>query len=97
VFLRDGKIVHAESTVAGGSEALLEIAAWDFVEFAYDESIRAEETISIAWDEAFLQAVVQHKEGKRPALAPPQDRSLDPEIPPVKPRKRGLFGALRRN
>lgn len=97
VFLRDGKIVHAESAVARETEALLEIAGWDLVEFAYDESVRAEETIAIPWDEAFLQSVVQHKEGKRDALAPLQDRSSAPEVPPAKPPKRGLFRALRRN
>jgi CheY-like chemotaxis protein len=97
VFLRDGKMVQAESTAARGTEALLEIAAWDMVEFAYDESVRAEETIAIPWDEAFLRAVGQHKEGKRNALAPPEDRPLDPAVPPAKPGKRGLFGALRKN
>jgi hypothetical protein len=97
VYLRDGKIVHAESAAARGTEALLEMVAWGEVEFAYDPSARGSETISMPWDEALVQAVVRHKErklqeGAEPKLAEP---SATAGTPP--PKKRGFFGALRRS
>jgi DNA-binding response OmpR family regulator len=98
VFLRDGRIVHAESAIARGTDALLEIARWNWVEFAYDESVRAPETISIPWDEALTQEVIRHEEEKaRQAAATPQ---LDPApdgAPAPKPAKRGFFGALKKH
>ena len=98
VYLRDGKIVHAESTTTNGPEALREIAAWDEVEFAYDSSIGApSETISMPWDEALADAVVRQKEEKPAAdAAPPFKEPAAPRgAPPQK--KRGFFGALRRS
>ncbi len=63
VFLRDGAIVHAETAAARGNEALFEIIAWKFVEFAYDRNFRAPiETITMPWDEALIEAVTQHKQ-----------------------------------
>ena len=65
VFLRDGAIVHAETTTPRGSEALFEVIAWEFVEFAYDRTVRpAVETITMPWDEALIEAVAQHKQQK---------------------------------
>lgn len=50
VFLRNGKIVHAETMSARGREALLEVVSWKFVEFAYERSVRPPlETITAAW------------------------------------------------
>jgi len=97
VYLRDGKIVHAESAAAGGTEALLEIVAWGLVEFAYDRSARAPETISMPWDEALLQAIGRNKEkasqeGAELKLAEPGATTGTPP-----PKKRGFFGALRRS
>ena len=40
VYLRNGAIVHAETIVGRGKDALLEIAAWKYVEFAYDKTVR---------------------------------------------------------
>jgi DNA-binding response OmpR family regulator len=96
VYLRDGKIVHAEGAVTRGTEALLEIAGWGDIEFAYDSSVRAAETISTPWDEALVRAVLRHQKGKSgngdvPSLEP---RSPEPAAPP---KKRGFFAALRRN
>ena len=63
VFLRDGAIVHAETAAARGNEALFEIIAWKFVEFAYDRTFRPPiETITMPWDEALIEAVTQHKQ-----------------------------------
>ena len=95
VYLRDGKIVHAEGAVTRGTEAFLEIASWGDVEFAYDESVRAAETILTPWDEALVQAVLQREKtgGEEPAAFEP---SPVPE-PAAPQKKRRFFGALRRN
>ena len=63
VFLRNGKIVHAETTTHRGREALLEIVGWKQVEFAYEHSIRPPlETIAAPWDESLIDAVNADKE-----------------------------------
>jgi len=97
VYLRDGKIVHAEGPTTRGTEALREIAAWDLGEFAYDSSIGAPETISLPWDEALAHAVISQKEEKLIAEAPPpfKEPAATRGAPPQK--KRGFFGALRRS
>jgi hypothetical protein len=89
--------VHAESATARGTEALLEIVAWDLVEFAYDPSLSAPETISMPWDEALVHAIVLHKEKKLQEGAEPkfEEPSATEGTPP--PKKRGFFGALRRS
>jgi DNA-binding response OmpR family regulator len=96
VYLREGRIVHAEAAVTRGTEALLEIASWGDIEFAYDSSALAPETISLPWDEALIQAAVRAKESKagEPAPAAIETPSLS-ETPP--PKKRGFFATLRRN
>ena len=97
VYLRDGKIVHAESAVADGIEALLEILDWGLIEFAYDPAAGAPETMSMPWDEAVVQAIVPHRkknlvEGREPKPAEPGATAGTPP-----PKKRGFFGALRRS
>jgi hypothetical protein len=94
VYLREGKIVHAEGAVTRGTEALLEIAGWGDIEFAYDASVRAAETILTPWDEALVQAVVRHNKEKAGATAPAKIEEPISEEPP--PKKRGFFAALRR-
>ena len=96
VYLRDGKIVHAEGAVTRGTEALLEIAGWGDIEFAYDSSVRAAETISTPWDEALVQAVVRHQKGKAGQGDAPRFEARPPESA-TPPKKRGFFAALRRN
>jgi hypothetical protein len=62
VFLRNGRIVHAETTAGGGREALAEIVNWKFVEFAYEPSVRPPlETITDAWDEILIDLVSAEK------------------------------------
>jgi CheY-like chemotaxis protein len=95
VYLRDGKIVHAEGAVIRGTEALLEIAGWGDIEFAYDASVRASETISMPWDEALIRAVVRHEKEKAGYVAPKFEEPGPTEQPP--PKKRGFFSALRRS
>ena len=85
--MRDGKIVHAEATVTRGTEALLEIASWGEIEFAYDAAVLAPETISQPWDEALVQAVTGRREEETPAPAEPASAPTQP----------GFFAALRRN
>jgi CheY-like chemotaxis protein len=56
VFLRNGRLVHAETTAARGRDALAEIVSWKFVEFAYERSVRPPlETIKSAWDETLIE------------------------------------------
>ena len=63
VFLRGGRIVHAETTAARGRDALLEMVAWELIEFAYDRSVRPPvETITTPWDEILIDAVARNKE-----------------------------------
>jgi hypothetical protein len=58
VFLRHGTIVHAETAVARGRDALLEIVTWRHVEFAYERNVRPPlETITNSWDEVLIDAV----------------------------------------
>jgi CheY-like chemotaxis protein len=67
VFLRNGKIVHAETTTARGREALFEMVAWKYVEFAYEHSVRPPlETITVEWDEILIDAVASEKEEQKP-------------------------------
>jgi hypothetical protein len=62
-FLRNGKIVHAETTTGRGREALFEMATWEFVEFAYERSVRPPlETIIANWDDLLIDAVTAHKQ-----------------------------------
>jgi hypothetical protein len=57
-FLKAGTIVHAETTAAQGKEAVFEIAFWEYVEFAYDRSVRPRvETITAPWDEVVIKAI----------------------------------------
>lgn len=95
VYLRDGRIVHAEGAVTRGTEALLEIGGWGDVEFAYDALVRAAETISTPWDEAVVQAVRRHQEGK---LEDTRQTKMEQPITEEAPaKKRGFFAALRRH
>jgi hypothetical protein len=89
VFLRDGRIVHAEGAITRGTEALLEIVSWGDIEFAYDATVRASETIEMPWDEALVQAV----EGRKEEL----DNEAPAAEPAPLPKKRGFFAGLKRN
>jgi hypothetical protein len=62
VFLRNGRLIHAEAEGMRGPAALLEIIGWEYVEFAYDGSLRSPaETISGFWDKVLIEAVKVHK------------------------------------
>jgi uncharacterized protein DUF4388 len=61
-FLRAGQIVHAETSGRRGREAFDEIIDWQYVEFAYDKTVRPPvETITKTWDELLIDAVENHK------------------------------------
>jgi DNA-binding response OmpR family regulator len=63
VFLRNGKIVHAQTTNARGHEALLEIVSWEVAEFAYERSVRPPlETITSPWDDVLIEAATAQKD-----------------------------------
>jgi hypothetical protein len=62
IFLHNGELVHAETTAARGREALFEIITWEYVEFAYDRTVRPPvETIKQPWDEVLIEAVGRQK------------------------------------
>jgi CheY-like chemotaxis protein len=63
VYLRRGKIVHAETTMNRGRDALLEVIAFEFVEFAYESSVRAPlELIKGDWYETLIDIVAARKQ-----------------------------------
>jgi CheY-like chemotaxis protein len=63
VFLRGGKIVHAETTTARGRDALLEMVSWEFIEFAYERSVRPPlESITAAWHDVLIDVVTAGKQ-----------------------------------
>jgi Domain of unknown function (DUF4388) len=63
VFLHGGKLVHAETTAERGKNALFEIVDWEYVEFAYDRTVRPPvETITTPWDQVLIEAVERRKE-----------------------------------
>ena len=65
VFLRGGRLLHAETSGARGLDALFEMVGWQYVEFAYDRTVRAPvETIAGRWDEALIQAVTLYQQPK---------------------------------
>ena len=93
VFLRTGNIVHAETANARGTQALFEICRWNEVEFAYDQSVRAEQTISMRWDEALIQAV-QRRKAAEEALNGQPNFSEELKSLPQKRATRRLFAGL---
>ncbi|HXP35378.1 MAG TPA: DUF4388 domain-containing protein [Chthoniobacterales bacterium] len=63
VFLRGGKIVHAETIAARGRDALLEMVSWEFIEFAYERSVRAPlQTITGAWHDILIDVITALKQ-----------------------------------
>ena len=64
-YLRNGEIVHAETVAGRGKQAIFEIATWEFVEFAYDRTVRPPvETITSPWDEVLIEAVERQRQAK---------------------------------
>jgi hypothetical protein len=65
LFLRSGRLIHAETSAARGSDALVELVGWGYVEFAYDRTVRPPvETITAPWDAALIEALTLHKQQK---------------------------------
>ena len=63
VYLRNGKIVHAESNAARGHNALAEMISWKLIEFAYERSVRAPlESIKAGWDEVLIDLLGVEKQ-----------------------------------
>jgi hypothetical protein len=64
-FLRHGQIVHGETAGGRGKGAIDEIVDWQYVEFAYDRTVRPPvETITQPWEALLVAAVERHKENK---------------------------------
>jgi hypothetical protein len=97
VYLRTGRIVHAERGTARGADALYEIAEWEAVEFAYDMYVRAPaDTIKGSWDEAIITAVDRRKSlaiGATTQVLAPDPSSKPAEQQPPKGGKWSIFGA----
>jgi hypothetical protein len=72
LFLKQGAIVHAETTGARGRDAFLEIAGWKRIEFAYDRTVRPPvETITETWYEMLINSLELNK--------PPNDEREEEE------------------
>ena len=94
LFLRSGKIVHAESGAARGIDTLAEIATWDAAEFAYDYAMRAPvETIKQPWDEAVAASVNKQRVETVASIVEPATPVQKHTTGEAKPARRGLFGA----
>src|SRR2546423_8998244 len=66
VYLRRGKIVHAETTTNRGRDALLEVIGWESIEFAYESSVRSPlESIKADWHETLIDMVTAQKQESR--------------------------------
>jgi hypothetical protein len=64
-FLRNGEIVHAETTAKRGRDAVDELVEWETVEFAYDRTVRPPvESITLPWDGVLVEAVERYKQSK---------------------------------
>ena len=68
IFLRNGKIVHAETNSVCGPDALFEVVTWKYVELAYERSVRPPlETIDGPWHEILIGAINRNeKKAPRP-------------------------------
>jgi hypothetical protein len=65
IFLRGGQLLHAETPASRGADALFEMIEWEYVEFAYDRTVRPPvETITVPWDQALIEAVTFHNQQK---------------------------------
>ena len=71
VFLERGQLTHAETPNHQGPDALNELVAWEFVEFAYDGSVLPPaRTIHGSWDTVLIDAVLRHKATKASQTVP---------------------------
>jgi Domain of unknown function (DUF4388) len=67
VYLRDGSIVHAETSGVRGYLALVEMVSWGEIEFAYDRAMTAEsETLRGPWDQLLNDALEENKRSSLP-------------------------------
>src|SRR5262249_50893639 len=63
IFLRNGRIAHAETTTESGRKALLEIVNWKLVEFAYEPSARPPvETVADDWSDILIDSLDPRKQ-----------------------------------
>ena len=98
VFLKAGNVVHAERGAMRDAEALYEIAAWEAIEFAYDQYVRAPaETITAKWEDLLVGAVARRKNQSVGATASAPTAPQTPAPAPENPKSRwGLFGGSRK-
>ncbi|MEP6698141.1 MAG: DUF4388 domain-containing protein [Verrucomicrobiota bacterium] len=96
VFLRQGRIVHAESEMMHGADALRKIAGWEGIEFAYDAAMKATETITAPWDEAVASSSAEGNK-ERDGRKLNWDEPHTPFAEPAKSKKHGFFGTFRKS
>ena len=62
VYLREGRIVQADTQSAHGDDAVFEIVGWGEIEFAYDRGVNSPlETVKRMWDELLIAAVEERQ------------------------------------
>ena len=62
VYLREGRIVQADTQSAHGDDAVFEIVGWGEIEFAYDCGVNSPlETVKRTWDELLIAAVEERQ------------------------------------
>ena len=62
VYLRDGRILDAETQSARGDDAVFEVVDWGEIEFAYDRGVNpADETVKRNWDELLIAAIEERQ------------------------------------
>lgn len=62
VYVREGRLLHAETPGAEGKEALVELTSWPEVEFAYDRGLVAPTvTLKANWDELLIEAMTERQ------------------------------------
>jgi Domain of unknown function (DUF4388) len=62
VYLKDGRILHAETQSARGEDAVFDLVGWGEIEFAYDRGVSPpDETVKRNWDELLIAAIQERQ------------------------------------
>ena len=93
IYLRAGTLVHVESATAG-PESVSEVLSWGLVEFAYDASARAPETMCVPWDKVIVHPAAGPEEKKD---EPSETKLAEPNRVPEVQKRRGFLGLFRRS
>ncbi|PYI92304.1 MAG: hypothetical protein DMF03_02365 [Verrucomicrobia bacterium] len=62
VYLKDGRILHAETQSARGEDAVFDLVGWGEIEFAYDRGVSPpDDTVKRNWDELLIAAIEERQ------------------------------------